>query len=177
VYIWTNLKNGNKNVGSSIDINTRLKCYFKPSVLNLGNRLINKEMRNYGIDNFKLDIYIINTNNIDKSKIRSIVLCLEQYYIFVLNPSLNSIKVAGSNPIVDFTSEHIESIRKANSKKVYLYSDDTLIYEASSATKLREELDLPTSTISYSLKNPSKKIFKLFKVSHILYSDKKKYFK
>ena len=37
------------------------------------------------------------------SKIRAVTLCLEQYYIFILNPSLNSIKVAGSNPIVEFT--------------------------------------------------------------------------
>jgi len=39
------------------------------------------------------------------SQIRAVTLCLEQYYIFILKPSLNSIKVAGSNPIVELSKE------------------------------------------------------------------------
>lgn len=34
VYIWTNLKTGEQNVGSSIDLYIRLRSYFKPSILN-----------------------------------------------------------------------------------------------------------------------------------------------
>lgn len=33
VYIWTNLQTGEQNVGSSIDLITRLRQYFKPSIL------------------------------------------------------------------------------------------------------------------------------------------------
>ena len=61
VYIWTNLLTGEQNVGSSIDLYTRIRQYFKPSVLNEGNRLINKNMKTYGIKNFKLDLYIIDS--------------------------------------------------------------------------------------------------------------------
>jgi len=49
-------------------------------------------MKTFGIINFKLDIYKIDTTGMEYSKIRAVTLCLEQYYIFILNPSLNSIK-------------------------------------------------------------------------------------
>jgi hypothetical protein len=83
-----------------------------------GNRLINQNMKEFGIENFKLDIYIINTIGMEYSKIKAVTLSLEQYYIFIFNPSLNLIKVAGSNPIVKYTEDHIASIKKANSKTV-----------------------------------------------------------
>jgi NADH-ubiquinone oxidoreductase chain 3 len=167
VYIWTNLKTGEQNVGSSINLYTRLRSYFKPSMLNEGNRLINKNMKIFGIQNFKLDIFIIDTTGMKYSKIKAVTLCLEQYYIFILNPFLNSIKVAGSNPIVNFTKEHIESIKKANSKPVFVYNDKTLLYEAPSATELIKETNISQSSVSKSLKDPSIKIFDVLNISHI----------
>ena len=94
VYIWTNLKTGEQYVGRSINLYTRLRSYFRS--LNKENRLINQSMKTFGIQNFKLDIYIINTTGMEmeNSKIKAVTLCLEQYYIFILNPSLNYIKVA-----------------------------------------------------------------------------------
>jgi hypothetical protein len=71
-------------------------------------------MKTFGIQNLKLDIYIIYTIGMKYSKIRAVTLCLEQYYIFILNPSLNSIKVAGFYPIVEFTKEHIAGIKTVN---------------------------------------------------------------
>ena len=100
------------------------------------------------------------------SQIRAVTLCLSQYYIFNLNSSLNSIKVAGSNPIVVFTKEHIASIKKANSKPVYVYKDKTLLYEATSATELIKETNISHSTVTNSLKNPQKKVFEVLKISH-----------
>jgi hypothetical protein len=75
-------------------------------------------MKEFGIENFKLDFYIINTIGMEYSKIRAVTLSLEQYYIFILNPSLNLIKIAGFNPRVKPTEDHIVSIKKANSKTV-----------------------------------------------------------
>src|ERR1700760_443760 len=166
VYVWTNLKTGDQNVGSSVDLYTRLRYYFKPSVLMEGNRLINQSMKEFGIENFKLEVYIINTIGMEYSKIKAVTLSLEQYFIFILNPSLNLIKVAGSNPIVKHTEDHIASIKKANSKTVYVYKDKTLVYEADSATELIKQINISPSTVTYSLKNPSKKIFKYFNISH-----------
>nr|YP_011020435.1 GIY-YIG endonuclease [Ganoderma weberianum]WQH62857.1 GIY-YIG endonuclease [Ganoderma weberianum] len=124
-------------------------------------------MKTFGMDNFKLDIYIIDTTGMVYSKISAITLCLEQYYIFNLNPSPHSIKVAGYNPIVEFTKEHIASIKKANSKPVYVYKDKTLLYEATSATELIKETNISHSTVTNSLKNPKKKVFEVLNVSHI----------
>jgi GIY-YIG catalytic domain len=162
VYIWTNLKTGEQNVGSSINLYTRLRSYFKPSILNEGNRLINKNMKTFGIQNFKLDIYIIDTTGMEYLKIRAMTLCLEQYYIFIFNPFLNSIKVARSKPIVNFTKEHIASIKKANSKPVYMYKNKTLLYEASSATELIKEINIGHNTVSISLKDSSIKVCFLY---------------
>jgi hypothetical protein len=52
VYIRTNLKTGEQNVGSSINLYTRLRSYFKPSILNEGNRLINQNMKHFGNTKF-----------------------------------------------------------------------------------------------------------------------------
>ena len=88
VYIWTNLKTGEQYVGSSITLYKRLRSYFKLSK-GKGIRLINKSMDRFGIQNFKLDIYIIDTTGMESLKIKAVTLCLEQYYIFIFNPSLN----------------------------------------------------------------------------------------
>jgi hypothetical protein len=119
------------------------------------------------IQNFKLDFYIIDTTGMEYSKIRAVILCLEQYKIFNLNPFLNSIKVARSNPIVEFTKEHIASIKKANSKPVYVYKNKTLLYKAPSATKLIKETNISHNTVSKSLKEPSIKVFQVLNISHI----------
>ena len=89
VYIWTNLKTGEQNVGSSINLYERLRSYFYPSTIIKGKRLINQSMKTFGIKNFKLDIYIIDTTEMENKKIKAVTLCLEQYYIFILKPSLN----------------------------------------------------------------------------------------
>ena len=95
------------------------------------------------------------------SKIRAVIICLEQYYIFILNPFLNSIKVARSNLIIEFTKEHIANIKKANSKPVYVYKNKTLFYEAPSATELIKETNISHNTVSKSLKDPSIKVFQV----------------
>lgn len=166
VYVWTNLKTGDQNIGSSIDLNTRLKHYFKPSIFYRGNRLINQSMREYGLSSFRLDIYIIDLSNVQKEKISCLVLFLEQYYIFTLNSSLNALKVAGSNPIPKFDFSHIENIKKANSKKVYLYKQNTLVYISTSAVQLSKDLNVSLSLINDSVKNRAEKIYKIFNVSH-----------
>lgn len=151
VYIWTIIKTGDLNVGSSMNLYIRLRYYFKPKTINSGNRLINKNIKEYGINNFKLDIYIIDTESsvfqLNSSNIRSLILCLEQYYILNLNPSLNSLKVAGSNPIVEHTKCHIDSIKLANSKPVFVYLNENLIYKASSTIELANNLGIGKSTI------------------------------
>ena len=73
VYIFTNLKTGEQNVESSINLYTRLRSYFKPSILNEGNRLINQSMKTFlkvkistilFINEYWLNFYCISNYNI-----------------------------------------------------------------------------------------------------------------
>ena len=121
-------------------------------------------MKEFGIENFKLDVYIINIIGMEYSKIRAVTLSLEQYYIFILNPSLNLIKIAGFNPRVKPTEDHIVSIKKANSKTVQVYKDKTLVYEADSATELIKQINISPSTVINFFKNLFKKVFKYFNI-------------
>lgn len=166
VYVWTNIITGEQNVGSSTELYTRIRSYFKTSVLNSGKRLITKNMKEYGIENFKIDIYIIDTANKPIEYIRNMTLYFEQYYIFKLNPSLNLIKVAGSNQIVNFTEEHLAKIIKTNSKPVFVYFKKTLIYKASSSVNLIKEVGISPSTVNSYLKDNTKLFFKYFSISY-----------
>jgi hypothetical protein len=129
--------------------------------------LIYKNIREYGLNSFKLSIYIIDKKDVDKNTIKGITLCLEQYFIFTLNPILNSIKVAGSNPINEVTIDHKNKIRQANSKPIWVYYNNTIIYKASSSVNLAKEIGIKQSTITNSLKNPEKFIFNKFKFKRL----------
>jgi hypothetical protein len=48
-----------------------------------------------------------------------------------------------------------------------VYQDKTLLYETPSAVKLIKETSISHSTISNSIKDLSKKVFKISKISHI----------
>jgi len=60
VYIFTNKINGEQYVGSSIDLASRVRYYFKPSVRSTENRLIIQSLNKYEIENFTLSIYKID---------------------------------------------------------------------------------------------------------------------
>ena len=76
---------------------------------------------------------------------------LEQYYIFTVNSTLNTIKVAGLTPPI---SQKVKSsIIKANSIPVYVYVNDVFIFICSSAAQLQHETDITRATISLATAN------------------------
>lgn len=99
-------------------------------------------------------------------KIRALTLSLEQYYIFTLNPSLNVVKVAGSQPLVKHSEEHINRIVSANSKPVYVYKDNILVYEAKSASELIKKINISQSTITKCFNDPEYKVLNSLIISH-----------
>lgn len=58
IYIWTNLITGEQLVGSSLNLSERLMSYLRPSHIN-SNRQIFKNISQYGLGAFRLDISII----------------------------------------------------------------------------------------------------------------------
>lgn len=107
VYKWTNKINGKIYIGSSADLSKRLRNYFNTSYLSAFKHimLIYKALLAHGFENFKLDIleYCEPSELIKR----------EQYYIDLLKPEYNILKVAGSNLGIKRNAETVEKIRAA----------------------------------------------------------------
>lgn len=105
VYMWTNKVNGKIYVGSSVDLSKRLRNYFNISYLSdfKDIMIIYKALLAHGFDNFKLEIleYCNSSQLIER----------EQYYIDILKPEYNILKVAGSSLGVKRSIETIAKIR------------------------------------------------------------------
>jgi len=74
-------------VGSSIDLGSRVRYYFKPSVRATENRLIIQSLNKYGVENFTLSIYKIDQKLFELTQFKPLEYsrALEQYYIFTSN--------------------------------------------------------------------------------------------
>lgn len=92
IYMWTNLFNNKSYVGSSISLNTRLSVYFSKVALNKKvqkeSSIIYNALLKYGYDMFKLDILEYCDTKI--------LLVREQYYLDLLKPKYNILKIANS---------------------------------------------------------------------------------
>jgi group I intron endonuclease len=89
IYRWTNLLHGKSYIGSSVDLSRRLGKYFNFNQLAISNMVINKALLKHDISNFSLEIleYCEPENAVSR----------EQYYIDLLNPEYNILKIAGSS--------------------------------------------------------------------------------
>ena len=56
VYKWTNNRNNNTSVGSSIELSNRFTRYFNRSYLKSNNYVISKALLKYGYEKFTLEI-------------------------------------------------------------------------------------------------------------------------
>lgn len=88
VYAWINNINKKTYIGSSVNLSRRLAEYYSLPWLIKNRMLINKSLMKNGFSNFSLQIleYCDPENCIEK----------EQYYINLLKPDYNLLKVAGS---------------------------------------------------------------------------------
>jgi hypothetical protein len=110
IYKWTNNSNGKTYVGSSIDLNRRIKEYFNPErslrELKRGESMLYKSLLKYGYTNFTLEILeVLNVDELTTMKARTTLLDKEQYYIDLLKPEYNILKKAGSNLGTKMSSE------------------------------------------------------------------------
>lgn len=105
IYMWTNKVNGKRYVGSSVDLSKRLRNYFKVSYLSdlKDIMLIYKALLAHGFDNFRLDIleYCEPSELIKR----------EQYYIDLLKPEYNILKIAGSPLGIKRSKETIAKLK------------------------------------------------------------------
>lgn len=134
-YVFTNKPLENKYVGSSISLANRLNTsYLGPK---LGNRKIDLAIKEIGLKNFVLDIYLLPSvyySATNKEKLRNLTLALEQILILLYNPSYNVLKIAGSISGFKHSDESIQNNKIRNSKAFYIYDElsKELIYVSDS---------------------------------------------
>lgn len=92
IYLWTNLINNKCYIGSAVKLNKRFSDYYCIDKYNRirtkGKSLISKAILEYKMDNFSLSILEYCDRNDLLNK--------EQYYIDLLKPEYNILKIAGS---------------------------------------------------------------------------------
>jgi len=131
IYRWVNKVNGKSYVGSSVNLSLRLKVYYDFSFLSA--RVANAKSKIYsailkhGYSSFQLEIleYCTKENAISR----------EQYYLDLLNPEYNILKIAGSR----LGSKHSEeTLLKMSGKNNPMFgknhSEETIV-KISSARK------------------------------------------
>jgi hypothetical protein len=156
VYMLTNKITGELYVGSSIDLGTRIRHYFKPSVLYNNKRAIIQSLREYGVENFSLAVYKIDPILFDgEFKPLDFSRALEQYYIFTKNPVLNTIKVAGGYSTGELAESTKLQIDIANSKPLYVYNKNKTIlhFVSDSSLAFLKEVQMSYSTLATYLAN------------------------
>lgn len=90
IYRLTNKLNGKFYIGSSINLKQRFLNYFNFSYIDKRkNFIISRALIDYGYSNFSLEVL----EYCDKS----LLLEREQYYLNLLNPPYNILKIAGSS--------------------------------------------------------------------------------
>ena len=170
VHLLTNRVNGYQYVGSSINLATRLKDgYFGNLLLLGGRRKIEAAILEHGLVNFYLDVFLIpaQTRSYKAGNIRilhHLVLSLEQMLILELNPKLNEIKVAGSNP---------GSLTGKSLKKTYLFDsvNKELIYITNGRINMAKIIGCNEEAIKRYLYHKNKLYFKRFFIADEMPSD------
>ena len=121
VYRWVNKVNDSSYIGSSVNLNQRLRSYFNFSFITRSlvrnKSLIYSAILKYGYSNFQLEIleYCLPENAISR----------EQYYLDLLKPNYNINSIAGSR----LGSIHSEEsrLKMSNSAKGRKHTEETKI--------------------------------------------------
>lgn len=161
-YLFTNKINGDRYVGSSINLAMRLKRGYFGKLAILGQRKIEVSIREHGLANFHLDVFLIPSETsvnssgvLDKKTMQNLVLSLEQMLIMEINPELNEIKIAGSSPGV---------LTSKNLRNSYLYDEQNkeLIYVVNGRKNLANILGCDANALKRYLVSKNRLYFNKF---------------
>jgi hypothetical protein len=172
VYLFTNKINGERYIGSSINLASRLKNGYFGKLPITGQRKIERAIREYGLANFYLDVFLLPSEVVNspesstsvKETVRFLVLTLEQMLIMELNPELNEIKVAGSSP---------GTLTSKNLRNSYLYDavNKQLVYIINGRKHLAEILGCHENAIKRYLVHKNKLYLNRFFIADDVLSD------
>ena len=133
VYCWTNIKNGKRYVGSSLSLSRRISCYYSLSRISKleSKSLICRALLRHGHSGFRLDIL----EYCKKEK----VIEREQYYMNLMKPEYNILKVAGSSLGYKHTEENMNKFRarKLSAEQIAKNRERIREYNAREETKVK----------------------------------------
>jgi len=149
VYCWVNNESGLRYVGSSIDLGKRLLQYYNLKHLMKVHMHIYKALLKHGHSKFTLEI--LEYCDIDCTIAR------EQYYIDILNPTYNILRVAGSPLGYRHTQESIEKLKILGTGRKHSEEAKAKIKAARVGSIIEEEvrLKISSSKLKANLKHSS----------------------
>lgn len=174
VYLFTNKINGDRYVGSSINLAARLKNGYFGKLPLIGRRKIEVAIRKHGLANFNLDVFLIPRESMglslgpssvtEKKTLQNLVLSLEQIKILELNPGLNELKIAGSSP---------GTLTSKNLRNSYLYDavNKQLVYIVNGRKNLANILGCHENALKRYLAHKNKLYLNRFFVADDVLSD------
>ena len=115
VYICTPLETGVQYVGGTLNAGSRVRSYLKPGQPSSG--LIRPALVEYGLAAFKVEFLEIPSSLYTPG----LETVLEQYYMFLLDPGFNVIKVAGSGGPTLFSEEQLLKAIQLRGTPMYMY--------------------------------------------------------
>jgi len=119
VYIFTDLVTGEQYVGSSKDLIERVRGhYYGKSHGRLAQHIATRKVTDYNVSVVVLPQSMLGN---------SMILALEQYLMFKLNPSINFLKVANSS-YKEYSAEQVDKLREAMGNKIYVYFKGVLVH-------------------------------------------------
>jgi len=98
IYQWIHKESGNTYIGSAINLKSRLRSYYSINYLERNKTMdICNALQSYGYSAFSLSILeYLDISNLSLDETRKLIFGKEQYYLDLLQPKYNILKIAGS---------------------------------------------------------------------------------
>ncbi len=156
VYLFEVINTKIAYIGSSINLYNRVCSYFMPSILARSDRKGLRYFNEYGFNNVKLTLFIMEYTS-SHLKVREPIIELEQYFIDTLSPSLNVDLVAGGyngyhSPM---SQEARNMLRKLRGTPIYIYDTITksLIFVSDSKQWLYTNIGIHQISLNNCISN------------------------
>jgi group I intron endonuclease len=121
IYLWLHKLSGKLYVGSSFNLSRRFSQYYsKANLVRYKSMHICNALSLYGHSEFSLYILkYIDVNNLSEKEALELLLSHEQYYIDLINPEYNILKLAGSSLGFKHSPESLIKLSEAMKGKIH----------------------------------------------------------
>jgi group I intron endonuclease len=158
IYRFNNLITGKCYVGSSVDLSNRFRSYYSVSnmkrIVNNEKSIIYESILKNGYENFSLDILEFCDVNV--------LIKREQYYIDLLEPEYNILKIAGSRLGHKLSEKTKKNLSISNRGRTVSYETRQNISRANILPKTRLNMSLRSYGVSVKVFDKSNNFVKEF---------------